>query len=264
MALEKEDEEPAGDPDPNLNPDPDAGKETGDPAPGGKPGEGEGEEKDERGVPFKNVVAEAERKRKKAEDDLIEERARREQAERQAATLAAAIPAQPPKKEESLSELRYSDPDEYDRRIVEQAKEGARQTTRWEMSQQATYKKVFDDFPELKDTASDFAREVAVEYDNRKRYHGLKPEQHDAVLLSDAANKVEIERSKAAKRKAGAAQPLAPTMEGGRGGGGGGGRSTPKKGELTPERRKVADALGFTEDEAKDAYTHYLPEDANV
>jgi hypothetical protein len=264
MALEKEEEEPTGDPDPNLNPDPDAGKETGDPAPGDKPGEGEGEEKDERGVPLKNVVAEAERKRKKAEDDLAEERRLRQDADRRADAFAAALPPAPAAKEEDLGELMLSNPEEYKRRLLAQASESARQTTRWEMSQQATYKKVFEDFPELKDTASDFAREVAVEYDNRKRYHGLKSEQHDAVLLADAANKVEIERSKAAKRKLGAAQLLAPTMEGSRGGGGGGGRSTPKKGELTPERRKVAEALGFTEDEAKDAYTHYLPEDANV
>jgi hypothetical protein len=265
MPPEKEDERPAGDPDPDLTPDPDAGKETGDPAPGDKPGEGEGEEKDDKGVPLKNRLAESERKREKTERDLADERTRREQAEFQAATLAKAIPAAPVKAEESLSDLMYSNPEEYGRRIADQASRAAVNMATWNANQREKLKEVLADFPELKDKESEFARDVAREYQSKLIYHGLDPaKQHDAVLLADAANKVEFERTRAAKRKKTDPEPLAPTAEGGRGTGGGGGRSTPKKGELTPERRRVAQALGMSDDDAKDAYTHYLPEDANV
>lgn len=284
---EIDDERPPGEGDPNADPQK-TGENDGDPGSegggegadgGGAGGEEGGEEGGERKeVPIKNRLAEAERKRQKAEREAAEERARREQAEEQARQLAAAMQSggdragdasEQKTEEEELSRLLYEDPKEYHRRIAakatREATESARVATRFEMGQQAKLKAVLEEFPELQDTDSEFFRDVALEYEAKKRYHGLAPGQHDAVLFEDAANKVDRNRSKKARRSSGGADPQPPITEGGgpRGGGrqSGGGDRAPRKGELTPARRQIAQDLGLSEKEAKDAYTHYSLEE---
>lgn len=236
----KGDVEPQGD---LLLPTEGAGDKTGTPAAGKSPddkgGDKAAEAVDEKGVPWKNRVAEKDRKLTKVERELEMERAQRAELERRM-TAAFAEPARtvdPP----DLATTILTEPEKFQQATVD----AAVRLSEWKQYQVKLITDAMTEFPDLKDRDSEFFREVSEEYESRKRYFG----RDDAAFLRDAAATVDRRKLK---------EKVKPTLE-----------ASPPMGErgsqpsvsgggkrvVTEAQKTVARELGLSDAEAADVYS---------
>ena len=241
------DEVPQGDPEPTGDPEltGETG-EAGDPAaaPAAEALSGD-DEKDEKGVPLKNRLAEANRKLDRANREIEDERLRRETMERQFASMGQP-PAAPaaPASEEDLAQRILSKPKEFQGEILSEA----RKIASWEIAQQKIKEDTLREFPDLADPSSDFFKDVSREYAFKKQYYGFQNGQEDIALLRDSAERVDRKRLKTSM-ESGVPRRVTPSP-------GDAGKPKPKSGkvELSETQKMVARELGMTDDQARTAY----------